>query len=76
MKKFQLAVVASMVMGSTMLPMAAQAQTKHRTLKTMAAGVAGYEVAKHSHNRFLHKHRKAVGVVSALVAHHYMKKHH
>ncbi len=76
MRKFQLAFAASMAISSAAVPAFAQSHHKHRTLKTVAAGVAGYELAKHSHNRFLHKHRFAAGVVGAMAAHHYMKKHH
>jgi hypothetical protein len=76
MKKIQMAVVASVVLATSSLPVMAQAQVKHRHLKAAAVGVAAYEVAKHSHNRFLHKHRLAAGVAAAWAANHQMKKHH
>ncbi len=66
--------------GLTALPLeAAAAQQhpvkKHHKLATAAAGVGAYELAKHSHNKFIRKHRFAAGVVGAVAAHHYMKKH-
>jgi hypothetical protein len=70
MKKFQLAVAAALTLGSAALPLTANAQAKpkHHKLATVAAGVAGYEVAKHSHNKFAKKHRFAAGIASAVIA--------
>ncbi len=77
MKKLQLAIAAAVALSSTALPLTAQAQVKpkHHKLATFAAGVAGYEVAKHSHNKFAHKHRFAAGIASAVVANKMMKAH-
>jgi hypothetical protein len=75
MKNIQIAMMAALVIGSSVLPMAAQAaQVKHRRLKAAAAGIAAYEAAKHSHNKFAHKHRFAAGIAGAMTANHYMKK--
>jgi putative effector of murein hydrolase len=77
MKNFQLAIAAATVMSTVALPLSAQATQvkKHHKLATVAAGVAGYEVAKHSHNKFAKKHRFAAGVASAVVANKMMKAH-
>jgi len=78
MKKLQLALAATLVISTSLVPAFAQPhhKPKHVMLKTVAAGVAGYELAKHSHNRFLHKHRFAAGIAAAAATHHYLKKHH
>lgn len=76
MNNVRLAVIAAVVCGGSVLPMTAPAaQIRHKTLKSAAAGVAAYEMAKHSHSRFARKHAKAIGIASAIAAHHYMKKH-
>jgi hypothetical protein len=86
MKKLQLAIAASLVMGSAVLPMSAQAAQhkpmhkvahtiKHRKLLTAGAGIAGYEMAKHSHSKFARKHRFAAGIAAAIIANKAMKAH-
>ena len=75
MKKIQLALVGALALGTGFVqPSMAQTPHKHHKLATAAAGIVAYEAAKHSHNRFLHKHRFAAGIVGAMAAHHYMKK--
>jgi hypothetical protein len=73
--KFKLCLAATLAIGSCSPVFAQTHHVKHKFLKSVAAGVVSYEAAKHSHNRFLHKHRFAAGLAGAAVAHHYMKKH-
>ena len=47
---------------------------RHRHLATAAAGVGGYEVAKHSHRGILHRHPYLTGAAAAAAAHHHYKK--
>ena len=78
MKKAQLALAATFAMGTGLvaLPASADAQVhKHHRLATIVGGVGAYELAKHSHNKFAHKHRFAAGLAGAWATHHYMKKH-
>lgn len=76
MKKLQLAMAASVFMTAAVMPAAAQTHRKHHhKLATLAVGVAGYEAAKHSHNKFAHKHRFAAGIASAYAANKMMKAH-
>jgi hypothetical protein len=64
--------------------MAAPPQVKHRHLKAVAAGVAAYEIAKHTgRNRAAHggkknfaqRHPMMTGIAAGMAANHYMKKH-
>jgi hypothetical protein len=76
MKNIHIAIVAATVLSGSLVPMSVQAaQVKHRKAKAVVAGVAAYEVAKHSHNRFARKHAKAIGLAAGLAANHEMKKH-
>jgi hypothetical protein len=70
------ALIAASIALTSVSPIAIAQNVKHRKLKTVAAGVAAYELAKHSHNRFAHKHRVAAGIAAAVAANHYMKKKH
>ena len=65
--------------SSTILPVTAMAQDKHTKLKTVAAGVAAYEIAKHTgkvkaHKNFMQRHPVLTGVAAAAIAHHELKK--
>jgi hypothetical protein len=77
MNQLKLISAAVIVLAGSALPLtaAAQAKTKHHKLATVAAGVAGYEVAKHSGSKFAHKHRFAAGLASAYAANKMMKAH-
>ena len=75
MRNYLNTAVAGLVIMGTIAPTASfAAPVKHKMLKTVAAGVAGYELAKHSHNRFLQKHRFAAGVAGAMMMHSHLKK--
>ena len=72
--------LAGLVLSSSMaLPLTAVAQAKHTKLKTVAAGVAAYEIAKHSgknkaHKNFMQRHPVLTGMAAAAVVHHELKK--
>jgi hypothetical protein len=73
--------VVSLVLCSSMiLPMAANAQVKHRKAKAAAAGIAAYELAKHTgrrgHKNFMQRHPVLTGLGAAAMANHAMKKKH
>jgi len=75
MNKLSTLLAASIAMTAlTPLAPAAQHPKKHHKLATIAAGVGAYELAKHSHSKFLRKHRFAAGVAGAVAANHYLKK--
>lgn len=75
---------ASMVVAP-LTPALAQVKHRHTKLKTIAAGVAAYEVAKHTgknrvtHGRrknFLQRHPVLTGIGAAALMHHHLKKKH
>ena len=74
--------LVTLVLSSSLtLPMMASAQVKHKTAKAVAAGVAAYEIAKHTgknkaHKNFMQKHPVLTGVAAAAIVHHKLKKHH
>lgn len=77
MRKIQLAVAAAVLMSAAAVPASAAqvVKKKHHKLATLAAGVGAYELAKHSHNNTLHKHRFMAGIAGAYAANKMMKAH-
>lgn len=72
-------ILATLVLGSTILPVAANAtQVRHRHAKAAAAGLAAYEAAKHTgktgHKNFIQRHPKLAGVATAIAVSHHLKK--
>jgi hypothetical protein len=79
MRTSQTLLAGLLLTTSTILPMTAVAQDKHIKLKTAAAGVAAYELAKHTgkgkaHKNFMQRHPVLTGVAAAAIAHHELKK--
>ncbi len=78
--KISQTLLAGLVLSSSMaLPLTAMAQDKHTKLKSVAAGVAAYELAKHSgkhkaHKNFMQKHPVLTGIAAAAVVRHELKK--
>ena len=75
--KFAHLTLAALVLGSSLiLPVSAMAQVKHTKLKTVAAGVAAYELAKHTgknkmHKNFMQRHPVLTGIAAAAAVHHH-----
>jgi hypothetical protein len=73
--------LAGLVLCSSLaLPISAQAvQVKHRKAKAIAAGVAAYEIAKHTgknkaHKNFMQRHPMLTGIAAAAAVNHHLKK--
>jgi hypothetical protein len=65
---------------TSVMPVSALAmQHRHTGLKSVAAGVAAYEVAKHTgrpgHKNFAQRHPIMTGVAAGMITHHFLKKH-
>jgi hypothetical protein len=78
MKSIQSTLVVALVLGnSLMLPALSAAQAKHHKAKAMAAGVAAYEIAKHTgrpgHKNFAQRHPVLTGIAAAAVVNHHLK---
>jgi len=78
--------VGLVLTSSLALPISASAQThkdmkpiKHRKLKAVAAGVAAYEIAKHTgkgkaHKNIMQKHPVLTGIAAGMAVNHHLKK--
>jgi len=74
--------VAGLVLSSSLvLPAAANAQThkvKHIKAKSIAAGIAAYEVAKHTgrpgHKNIAQRHPVLTGIAAGMAMKHHLKK--
>lgn len=76
---FKNALLAGLILStSTVMPAIASAQDKHHKAKAIAAGIAAYEVAKHTgkpgRKNFLQKHPMLTGIGTAMVVNHKLKK--
>lgn len=65
---------------TSVMPVSALAmQHRHAGLKSVVAGVAAYEVAKHTgrhgHKNFAQRHPVMTGVSVGMITHHFLKKH-
>lgn len=79
MKIAQLSLALLVLASFLVMPVMAGAQVKHKMLKSAAAGVAAYEIAKHTgknnaHKNFLQKHPVLTGMAAAAIVHHQLKK--
>ncbi len=79
MKITSLALASLVLSTSLVIPVTAMGQIKHKGLKSAAAGVAAYELAKHTgknkkHKNFFQKHPVLTGVGAAALMHHHLKK--
>ncbi len=70
-------IVGLVLSSSTMVPVVATAQAKHHKAKAIAAGVAAYEVAKHTgrrgHKNFMQRHPVLTGIGAAVIVNHHLK---
>jgi hypothetical protein len=77
--KSHLAVGLALAAGLSTVPAYAQAHKKHH-ISPVVAGVAAYEVAKHTgkpgHKNVLQRHPVLTGLGAAYLAHKHNKKHH
>jgi hypothetical protein len=76
--KNQLAVGLAVAMGLASVPASAQVHKKHH-ISPVVAGVAAYELAKHTgrpgHKNVLQRHPVLTGLGAAYLAHRHNKKH-
>jgi len=76
--KNQLAVGLALVTGLSAVPASAQVKKKHH-ISPAVAGVAAYELAKHTgkkgHKNVLQRHPVLTGLGAAYLAHKHNKKH-
>lgn len=77
--KSTIAVGISLLTALSTIPASAQTHKKHR-ISPVVAGVAAYEVAKHTgkpgHKNVLQRHPVLTGLGAAYLAHKHNKKHH
>ena len=81
--KLKSSLLAGLVLSTSLvLPAAVSAQhpVKHRKAKSIAAGIAAYELAKHTgrpgHKNFAQRHPMLTGVAAGLAVNHHLKKKH
>lgn len=75
----QLAVGLALSLGMSSIPACAQVHHKKKHISPAVAGIAAYEVAKHTgkpgHKNFMQRHPVMTGLGAAYLAHKYNKKH-
>jgi hypothetical protein len=78
--KNQLAVGLALLIGMSSIPAGAQVHKKKHHISPVVAGVAAYELAKHTgkhgHKNVMQRHPVLTGLGAAYLAHRHNKKHH